>query len=120
MVFYFFLIAALIIFPSRQDCKDPIRSPTWQPAWIREMRDPTFMTSSTEWKIPQKEAQFALGLHMQAFDYFLSTHIYLNFHFHRWGSIPAFDILNLPKNEGASGNLPNLSLAYVGEPPLPK
>lgn len=78
----------------KRDCKDPIRSPTWQPAWIREMRDPTYVTSSTEWKIPQKEAQFALGLHI-------------------WGNIPAFDTLNLPKNEGASGNLPNLSLAYV-------
>lgn len=77
----------------KRDCKDPIRSPTWQPAWIREMRDPTYVTSSTEWKIPQKEAQFALGLHI-------------------WGNIPAFDTLNLPKNEGASGNLPNLSLAY--------
>ncbi|KDR80410.1 hypothetical protein GALMADRAFT_242832 [Galerina marginata CBS 339.88] len=78
----------------RQDCKDPIRSPEWQPAWVQEMRKPSFVTESTGWVIPQNQKQFALGMPI-------------------WGNIPAVDTLNLSKNEGQSVAKSNLALAYV-------
>ncbi|RDB18739.1 hypothetical protein Hypma_014684 [Hypsizygus marmoreus] len=82
----------------KSDCKDPIRSKDWTPGWVREEREPTFISGSgagpdKDWaKRLQKEEPLAIGLHL-------------------WGNIPAMDILNLRKNEGSSRR--DLSLAFV-------
>lgn len=62
-------ICVSIIFScsSMSDCKDPIRSPSWQPAWIREAREPSFQTTSPGWTIASHEQPFALGMHMCVF-----------------------------------------------------
>lgn len=49
------------------DCKDPIRSPDWEPAWAKEYRSPSFMEpddpSQEDWQASLREQQnFSRGL----------------------------------------------------------
>ncbi|KAF9225919.1 hypothetical protein BS17DRAFT_777877 [Gyrodon lividus] len=80
----------------KRDCKDPIRSGNWKPAWINDGRTPTFidkgnMTTMEEFAHRFQE-KLAVGLSL-------------------WGNIPAMDIVNLQNNEKDPGT--DLSLAFT-------
>ncbi|KAH8089940.1 hypothetical protein BXZ70DRAFT_899118 [Cristinia sonorae] len=65
----------------KRDCKDPIRSPEWQPLWVKEGRSPMFMSGDAldpDWH--QKLDFIAMSRHL-------------------WGNVPAYDLLNTPQNE---------------------
>ncbi|GJE94082.1 zf-MYND and DUF4470 domain-containing protein [Phanerochaete sordida] len=71
-----------------RDCKDPIRSQDWQPAWVEPdgVRVPLFATG-------------LVGMHP------LSHGLPL------WGRNPAMDILNLPADVAATN--PDINLAFI-------
>ncbi|KDQ11254.1 hypothetical protein BOTBODRAFT_463500 [Botryobasidium botryosum FD-172 SS1] len=79
----------------KSDCNDPIRSPSWAPAWVEEGRPPAFMGGEQArtdrfWFL--KKERLAFGMHL-------------------WGNIPAMDILKLSHNEGMTNQ--DFSLAFV-------
>lgn len=57
------------------DCKSDLAKDSWQPAWVREHRNPAFVGNGPD----------------------LQTFGHLNY---LWGNIPAIDVLNVGKNEG--------------------
>ncbi|KIM26482.1 hypothetical protein M408DRAFT_25436 [Serendipita vermifera MAFF 305830] len=90
----------------KQDCKHPLNSKDWEPAWVREQRNPIFsipLQSSTAFNLMSGHGPVGMGVHL-------------------WGNVPAIDVLNLQKNEGvdyqkdlslcfaASGDLRNILL----------
>ncbi|TFY58925.1 hypothetical protein EVG20_g7975 [Dentipellis fragilis] len=80
----------------KQDCKDPLRSDSWEPNWIAENRAPSFAGEYDE-KIGDlwqrlSDPEFSDGQFL-------------------WGNVPAINIVNLPNNEGDSKI--DLSLAFA-------
>lgn len=72
-------------------CKSDLREVDWQPTWWREKREPTVDGFSES----------------PPFDPFGTLRSL-------WGDIPAFDVLNLAKNEGADYGK-DLALCFAGE-----
>ncbi|KAJ7609039.1 hypothetical protein FB45DRAFT_945186 [Roridomyces roridus] len=60
----------------RSYCSHPYLGETWQPSWVTERRDPTFLYASN-----------LLTLYRPTIDF--------------WGDLPAMDCLQLPTNEGS-------------------
>lgn len=85
----------------KRDCKDPVRASDWKPAWVREMREPSFVSGQESSNWLSRLKPIALGMTL-------------------WGNVPAMDIINLAHNEivakdlalafMASGDLRNLIL----------
>ncbi|KAI1394162.1 uncharacterized protein F4822DRAFT_39208 [Hypoxylon trugodes] len=72
----------------KADCRNnPLLKPNWRPRWETEYREPAFMG----------------GPRLQVFNYQMK---YL------WGNMPAFDLLNIPSNEGVDYAKP-LSLLFA-------
>ncbi|KAI9903766.1 hypothetical protein N3K66_000295 [Trichothecium roseum] len=69
------------------DCRSPLGKDGWQPAWVHERRQPSFVVSDNE---PQ----------------FFGMNKYL------WGNVPALDVLKLDANEGVNYNR-DLSLLFA-------
>ncbi|KAJ6568386.1 hypothetical protein DFH09DRAFT_918084 [Mycena vulgaris] len=59
----------------RSRCTHPYLSETWQPSWVTEGRDPTFLYPSSSMTLFRPSVDF-------------------------WGDLPAMDCLQLPTNEG--------------------
>lgn len=78
----------------KQDCKNPKLSEDWKPAWVKERRQPSFVTGHDTggWS---GQTPYGAGSIL-------------------WGNVPAHDILNLKRNEGYD-NVKNqdISLAFV-------
>ncbi|TFK25256.1 hypothetical protein FA15DRAFT_590857 [Coprinopsis marcescibilis] len=70
------------------DCKDHIRSKDWRPVWIRERRPPSFLNHG-----PPDNLESKFGKHIMAGPQALGIGLSL------WGNSPAFDAINLAKNE---------------------
>ncbi|KJA20347.1 hypothetical protein HYPSUDRAFT_203842 [Hypholoma sublateritium FD-334 SS-4] len=84
----------------KADCKNIMRSSSWAPAWEREQRLPSFVqmedSSPEEEFTRQWEDTLSRGLAM-------------------WGNTPAFDIINLSKNENDAGVDLNLAFPASGD-----
>ncbi|KIM26483.1 hypothetical protein M408DRAFT_330621 [Serendipita vermifera MAFF 305830] len=80
----------------KQDCKYHLNLKDWEPAWLREGRDPTF-------SMPQ-QSQSAFNL--------MSGHGAVGMGKRLWGNVPAIDLLNLKKNEGLN-YMEDLSLCFA-------
>lgn len=77
----------------RSSCTHPYLSDTWQPSWVTEGRDPTFLYPSNLVTLFRPTVDF-------------------------WGDLPAMDCLQLPSNEGDDPySLPDLKLCFAGEYP---
>ncbi|KDR66739.1 hypothetical protein GALMADRAFT_106135 [Galerina marginata CBS 339.88] len=76
------------------DCKNPMRSESWMPAWSREGRSPSFVTGmSLEEEFDQKKIEeFSVGMSL-------------------WGNTPAMDLINLASNEKDGEK--DFSLAFI-------
>ncbi|KAF8626500.1 hypothetical protein AX17_006553 [Amanita inopinata Kibby_2008] len=70
----------------KQDCKNPMMSTDWKPAWTREGRRPSFMSDNKDQDILSKGAAL-------------------------WGNMPAIDVINLTANEKDPTR--DFSLAFV-------
>ncbi|EPQ57737.1 hypothetical protein GLOTRDRAFT_35487 [Gloeophyllum trabeum ATCC 11539] len=78
----------------KRDCKDPLMASDWKPAWERERRLPSFISSGKEgpgWNI-RAQGPLMMARHL-------------------WGNMPAVDLVNLDKNEKDHGT--DLTLACV-------
>ncbi|KIY74191.1 hypothetical protein CYLTODRAFT_448385 [Cylindrobasidium torrendii FP15055 ss-10] len=77
-------------------CKNPLLEEYWLPDWIRQKRDPSFVTGtdSANWLA----AAHPLGLGQTA-----------------WGAMPAMDVVNLSKNENDSDRDLDLAFAASGD-----
>lgn len=71
------------------DCNSGLRKVDWKPTWEREGRNPSFVGDG---------APFVTFGHVR----------YL------WGNVPAFDVFNLPQNEGAAYDR-DLNICFAGE-----
>ncbi|KAA1477215.1 hypothetical protein DENSPDRAFT_844415 [Dentipellis sp. KUC8613] len=87
----------------KRDCKDPVRSDSWKPAWVVERRTPSFMVgdnveTADQWAqwLRHKDQELALGRHL-------------------WGNVPAADIVNLANNEADSKVDLSLMFAASGD-----
>ncbi|KAJ7066768.1 hypothetical protein B0H15DRAFT_925988 [Mycena belliarum] len=76
----------------RPRCTHRYLDATWQPSWVTEGRDPTFLYPS-----------YTLTLFRQSVDF--------------WGDLPAMDCLQLPTNEEINGPEPlgDLKLCFAGK-----
>ncbi|KAF8860575.1 hypothetical protein BDZ45DRAFT_619601 [Acephala macrosclerotiorum] len=72
------------------DCKSPLMKSTWNPRWVREKRQPTFVNDGPP----------------------MSKHGQLKY---LWGNVPAIDILNLSKNEVSVANDFSILFAASGD-----
>ncbi|KAF8211095.1 hypothetical protein K438DRAFT_1752810 [Mycena galopus ATCC 62051] len=76
----------------RSACTHPYLSDTWQPSWVVEERDPTFLHPESN----------LVTLFRPTVDF--------------WGDLPAMDCLQLPSNEGIDLEpLPDLKLCFAGK-----
>ncbi|KAK0209659.1 hypothetical protein IW262DRAFT_1416458 [Armillaria fumosa] len=80
----------------KKDCKNPLKSTSWSPAWIKEKRSPSFIKGDN---VPPSE---------HSMHYPFGTGVPL------WGDIQAIDIINAKHNEGME-NIRNrdLSTAFI-------
>ncbi|KDR66055.1 hypothetical protein GALMADRAFT_232756 [Galerina marginata CBS 339.88] len=76
------------------DCKNPMRSESWVPAWSREGRRPSFISNMSlgEELRQRKFEEFSVGISL-------------------WGNTPAMDVINLTSNEKAETK--DFSLAFI-------
>lgn len=61
------------------DCKNPIRSEAWMPAWNRERRPPSFITNMTLGQefLEKKSEEFSVGMSLYAESFLLRVKTYL-------------------------------------------
>ncbi|KAG2008144.1 hypothetical protein CC2G_013606 [Coprinopsis cinerea AmutBmut pab1-1] len=64
----------------KQDCKNPMKSNTWKPIWVREGRQPRFVNNEPDTFESRMADGHSRGLSL-------------------WGNTPAFDLINLSANE---------------------
>ncbi|CAL1708496.1 unnamed protein product [Somion occarium] len=83
----------------KNDCKDPIRSPNWKPAWIVEKRSPTFMSGNNTLNERWQNDVDRIALTRA----------------HLWGNIPAYDVLALARNETVLGKDYNVAFVASGD-----
>ncbi|KAK0224510.1 hypothetical protein EDD85DRAFT_243310 [Armillaria nabsnona] len=80
----------------KKDCKNPLKSTSWLPTWIKEKRSPSFVDGDN---VPPSEhsmqSTFGMGMVL-------------------WGNIQAIDVINAKHNEGME-NIRNrdLSVAFI-------
>lgn len=81
----------------KKDCKNPLKSASWSPAWVQQMRFPSFIGGD----VPQPGME----------PYLLSQ---IGMGVILWGNIAAIDVINAKHNEGV-GSIRNkdLSIAFV-------
>ncbi|KAK0437608.1 uncharacterized protein EV420DRAFT_1587760 [Desarmillaria tabescens] len=80
----------------KQDCKNPLKSTSWSPAWIKEKRSPAFIDDDD---VPPSQlsmqSPFGMGVIL-------------------WGNIEAIDIISAKHNEGLEDiRNRDLSIAFI-------
>ncbi|PBK59038.1 hypothetical protein ARMSODRAFT_899806 [Armillaria solidipes] len=78
------------------DCKHPMNSGSWSPAWVKEKREPAFMIGDPKAAGLDTKQDFGMGMNL-------------------WGNMASIDVINVESNEGADGiRDKDLSLAFIG------
>ncbi|KAK0482797.1 hypothetical protein IW261DRAFT_1469714 [Armillaria novae-zelandiae] len=78
----------------KKDCKHPMNSKSWYPAWVREDRKPAFLIGGGMTGLETKQ-RFGKGMGL-------------------WGNMTAIDVINAENNEGIEGiRNKDLSLAFI-------
>ncbi|KAF8873600.1 hypothetical protein CPB84DRAFT_1798256 [Gymnopilus junonius] len=79
----------------KRDCQNSMRSGNWQPIWVREGREPSFIRNESleEESVRRTSEGFSIGIAL-------------------WGNTPAMDVLNLSCNENDPKK--DFSLAFIG------
>lgn len=81
----------------KQDCKNPLRSNDWDPAWLRECRSPMFVNGMNASDILQEQMHGPFkGICL-------------------WGNIPAMDLINLHDNENDVTKDFNIAFVATGD-----
>ncbi|SJL18005.1 uncharacterized protein ARMOST_21576 [Armillaria ostoyae] len=79
----------------KKDCKHPMNSKSWYPAWVREDRKPAFVTGGRKATGLETKQRFGKGMGL-------------------WGNMTAIDVINVQNNEGTEGiRNKDLSLAFI-------
>ncbi|OJA20467.1 hypothetical protein AZE42_04908 [Rhizopogon vesiculosus] len=76
----------------KDDCKNPLKSNDWKPAWVVENRLPMSFFSKPGDSFPTQVDELSRGISL-------------------WGNVPAIDLINLRKNENDASQ--DLSIALV-------
>ncbi|KAJ8587573.1 hypothetical protein M405DRAFT_863636 [Rhizopogon salebrosus TDB-379] len=80
----------------KHNCKNPLKSNDWKPAWVIESRFPTSFFSDPGESFAMQAGEFGVGLSL-------------------WGNVPAIDLINLAKNEKDASQDFSIALVASGD-----